>query len=45
MKDSAFPENFPRKSRKTRGAKARNYFFEEKSKKTREKFGGIKRNP
>lgn len=45
MEDSAFPESIPPKSRKTRGAKARNYFFEEKSKKSREKFGGIKINP
>lgn len=46
MEDSAFPESIPPKikeNQRREGPKL--FFFEEKSKKSREKLGGIKINP
>lgn len=46
MEDSAFPESIPPKIKENQGArKTEIIFFEEKSKKSLEKFGGIKINP
>ena len=45
MEDSAFPESIPPKIKENQGREGSNFFFEEKSKKSREKFGGIKINP
>lgn len=45
MEDSAFPESIPPKIKENQGREGpKLFFFEEKSKKSREKFGGIKRN-
>ena len=45
MEDSAFPESIPSKIKENQGREGSKLFFEEKSKKSREKFGGIKINP
>lgn len=46
MEDSAFPESIPPENQGKPGVRRLEIiFFEEKSKKSREKFGGIKRNP
>lgn len=46
MEDSAFPESIPPKIKENHGCEGQKlFFFEEKSKKSREKFGGIKINP
>lgn len=46
MEDSAFPESIPPKIKENHGCEGpKLFFFEEKSKKSREKLGGIKINP
>lgn len=46
MEDSAFPESIPPKIKENHGCEGpKLLFFEEKSKKSREKLGGIKINP